>query len=431
MGEITFPEKFQCLFEPRRYKIFYGGRGGAKSWAFARALLVLGLQKPLRVLCAREMQNSLADSVHKVLKDQIDNMGLSGHYDVLQTSIRGTNGTEFSFEGIKSNPTKVKSYEGIDICWVEEADKVSKDSWEVLIPTIRKEGSEIWIGFNPNLESDYTYQRFVINPPRDAFVVKVTYRDNPFFPETLRAEMEECRRHSEDDYLHIWEGNCKVLLEGAVYAEEMRDVIREGRIMPLRYDPVSSVDVFFDLGRRDKTAIWFKQYIAMQHRYIDYYEDSGKHIDEYLKLLQQKGYIYGTVWLPHDARSKTLGTKMSIEEMVRAKGFNVRIVPGLSLVDGINASRTVLVNSWFDSQRCGLGLNCLKSYKYEVDQKTGQRSQKPLHDDSSHGADAFRYSAIASGQPRKDKFGKGKNKFKSISEFFLGEVGGNSGWMGS
>src|SRR5262249_44110905 len=153
------------LFRPKRYKVLYGGRYGMKSWGAARALLMLGTQKPLRILCARELQNSIKDSVHKLLSDQIEILGLREFYDIQQTSIKGVNGTEFSFEGIRHNISKIRSYEGIDICWVEEAVLVSSTSWETLIPTIRKEGSEIWMTFNPELEQDETYKRFVKDPP--------------------------------------------------------------------------------------------------------------------------------------------------------------------------------------------------------------------------------------------------------------------------
>ena len=188
-----FPEKLQCLFRPARYKVLYGGRGGAKSWGIARALLIQGAAKPLRVLCAREIQKSIGDSVHKLLSDQIKALGLAGFYEVQKTVIRGRNGTEFTFHGLKHNVTNIKSAEGADVCWVEEAQTVSKSSWATLIPTIRKPGSEIWVSFNPELEDDETYQRFVANPPTGAVVVKVNWSDNPWFPDVLRQEKDDLK----------------------------------------------------------------------------------------------------------------------------------------------------------------------------------------------------------------------------------------------
>src|SRR5262249_34934282 len=155
----------------------------------------------LRILCAREFQNSIADSVHRLLSDQVAALGLTGHYDVLQTAIRGRNGTEFRFEGLRHNVTKIKSYEGVDICWVEEAQSVSKESWDTLIPTIRNDGSEIWVTFNPELEEDETYRRFVVAPPKDSLVVKIGWQDNPWFPATLRAEKDDLRVRDPDAYL--------------------------------------------------------------------------------------------------------------------------------------------------------------------------------------------------------------------------------------
>jgi phage terminase large subunit len=207
--DVTFPQKLDFLFRPARYKVAYGGRGGAKSWGFARALLILAYGGPLRILCARELQNSIQDSVHKLLSEQIGALGLDGCFEIEQQIIRGKNGSEFIFAGVKNNPTKIKSMEGIDICWVEEAERVSNESWQVLIPTIRKEGSEIWVSFNPNEDTDPTYQRFVINSPDGAVVVPISWQDNPWFPEVLRQEKDYLARVDMDAYQHVWMGECR------------------------------------------------------------------------------------------------------------------------------------------------------------------------------------------------------------------------------
>jgi phage terminase large subunit len=204
-----FPEKLQPLFRPMRYKVLYGGRGGSKSWGIARALILLGAASPLRVLCARELQNSIQESVHRLLSDQIEALGLSGHYDILKQGITGKNGTEFIFAGIKNNPTKIKSTEGIDIVWVEEAEKVSSESWQILIPTVRKPGSEIWVSFNPDDEKDPTYQRFVVNTPPECVLIPLSWRDNPWFPEVLRAEKDYLASVDPEAYEHVWNGKCR------------------------------------------------------------------------------------------------------------------------------------------------------------------------------------------------------------------------------
>lgn len=392
--DAKFPEPFRILFEPKRYKVMYGGRGGGRSWSCARALLIFGLNKPIRVLCARELQNSIAESVHQVLSDQIMALGVSDFYTVQRDRIIGKNGTTFTFEGIKNNVNKIKSYEGIDYCWVEEANKVSANSWEVLIPTIRKENSEIWITFNPELEEDYTYKRFVKNAdPGSMTVIKTTWRDNEFFPEVLRKEKDSLKALDYDKYLNVWEGFCFQVLEGAIYAKELRRAQEEGRICSVPWDREWPVDTFWDLGRADATAIWFAQRVAMQYRVLSYYSATGEDITHYIRHLQGMEYTYGTCWLPHDAKAKQLGSKRSIEEVVRQAGLRVAIVPRLSVTDGINAVRLVFPNCWFDEKSCTDGLQALRHYRYKVVE--GHYSNDPLHDWASDGADAFRMLAVA------------------------------------
>lgn len=407
LPSADFPAPLQCLFQPKRYKVLYGGRGAGRSWGVARALLLLGTKQPIRVLCARELQNSISESVHKVLSDQILALGLDTFYDVQVARILGINGTSFAFEGIKNNVNKVKSYEGIDYCWVEEANKVSRNSWTILIPTIRKEESEIWMTFNPELETDYTYVRFVKEADDSQMsVVKMTWRDNPWFPEVLRLEMEADRKRDYDHYLNIWEGNCVQVLEGAVFMRELRRAQEEGRIGEVPYDREFPVQTFWDLGRANSTAIWFAQQVAMQYRVIDFYQaneslipmdDETGGIDHFLKVCQNKGYVYGDFWLPHDAKPKRLGMKRSIYEMIRGHGFNAKIVPNMSKIDGINAARIVFPNCWFDEKKCEEGLQALRNYRYRV--VDGQFSNEPLHDWASDAADAFRYLALGLRSP--------------------------------
>jgi phage terminase large subunit len=390
-----FPEKLRFLFEPARYKVLYGGRGGAKSWGVARALLIQAASTPLRILCAREFQNSIVESVHHLLHAQVEATGLQSFYEIQSSLIRGVNGSEFVFAGLRNNITKIKSFEGVDRVWIEEAQTVSKSSWEVLIPTIRKEGSEIWVTFNPELETDETYRRFVIHPPIGAKVVKINWNDNPWFPMTLRREKDELKERDLDAYLNVWEGNCRVTLDGAIYAKELRLAQEEGRIRTVPYDMAKPVYTFFDLGWADNTSIWFAQTVSGELRLIDYYGNHQMPIQHYIAVLQNKGYLYGTDWLPHDARAKEQGSGRSIEEIMIAAGRNVRIVPRLSVSDGINAARTIFNRCYFDEQKCAEGLQSLRHYRYDVDPDTKQFSDRPLHDWSSHAADAFRYFAVA------------------------------------
>jgi len=401
-ANVEFPVKLQCLFQPARYKVLWGGRGGAKSWGIARALLIIGLNKPIRVLCAREFQTSIKDSVHKLLSDQIINMGLTDFYEVVDRTIRGKNGSEFNFVGLKNNVANVKSYEGVDICWVEEAQSVSARSWDVLIPTIRKEQSEIWVSFNPELATDNTYQRFILNSPANAIVQKINWSDNPWFPETLKLEKDALKTRDIEAYNTVWEGICRVTVDGAIFAKEMQLAEMEDRITKVNYDPTKPVHAVFDLGWSDATAVWFVQFIGMETRLIRYMETSQETISAILAKMQTFGYIYDTLWLPHDAENKTLAAAgRSIEEIVRSSGYKTRIIPRTPVVDSINAARTIFRNCWFDRDNCVDGLQCLRHYRYEVDPDTKQFSRTPLHDQYSHGADAFRMLGLMIQEPKK------------------------------
>lgn len=420
ISKAEFPEKLEGLFKKSRYKVAWGGRGGAKSWGIARALLILAAQNPLRILCAREFMSSMKDSVLKLLEDQITALDLSSFYEVTQNAIRGKNGSEFSFVGLKNNIANVKSYEGVDICWVEEAQTVSRASWDVLIPTIRKEGSEIWISFNPELESDETYKRFVLNPPEDTISIKINWSDNPWFPETLRKEKDALKERDLESYNQVWEGLCRQTVDGAIFAKEMQQAELDNRITRVGYDATKPVHAICDLGWSDATAWWFVQFIGMETRLIRYFEDSQRTMTSYLAQLQTFGYVYDTIWLPHDAENKTLAAAgRSIEDIVRSAGFKTRILGKVPIVDSINAARTIFPNCYFDRENCADGLNCLRHYRYEVDPDTKQFSKTPLHDQYSHGADAFRYIGLMLKEPVKPK----KKTFV--------EIGGSSlSWMG-
>lgn len=429
-----FPDHLQVLFQPRRYKVLWGGRGAGRSWGVARALLLLGTQRAIRVLCCRELQKSISESVHKVLADQIEALGLSSFYEIQVSKIIGKNGTTFSFEGIKNNTNAIKSYEGIDYCWVEEGNKVSKASWGILIPTIRKETplnwrelgmekpefqAEIWVTFNPELDTDYTYTRFVkdknLKPVQHTgsnglpwismesstcISVKMTFQDNPWFPEVLRAEMEEEKDRDYDNYLNIWQGHTVQQLEGAVYKKELQKARESGRIGDVPWERELPVDCFWDLGRANYTAIWFGQYVAMQFRVLGFFEGQGEDITYYLKELQQRSYVYGTMFLPHDAKHKKLVYKHSIEKIVRDKYPSTKLVPKAGLTDGINAARLFFPKCHFDEIECADGIAHLQRYRYKV--KDGQWSDEPDHDNvgDCDAADAFRYMAQAAMMPR-------------------------------
>jgi len=402
-AKARFPAKLKCLFEPAnaRYRVLYGGRGGSKSWNIARALLLKGCENQIRVLCAREFQTSIKDSVHKLLCDQIFALGIEAHYEITDRTIRGINGTEFIFVGVKNNTNNVKSIEGIDICWVEEAQSVSPNSWNVLVPTIRKANSEIWISFNPELPTDETWKRFVMNPPENAVIQKINWNDNPWFPEVLDLERRALQGRDIEAYNNVWEGIPRQTVNGAIFAKEITMAELEGRICNVPYDATKPVHAVFDLGWADQTAVWLLQFVGQETRLLRYFEDSQQTISYYMAKLQSFGYVYDTIWLPHDAKAKSLGTGKSIEEIVRATGMKVQILDRVPVNDSINAARTIFPKCYFDRQNTEEGLQCLRHYRYDVDPDTKMFSAKPLHDEYSHGADAFRYIGLMINEPRK------------------------------
>jgi phage terminase large subunit len=398
--EWEFPEKLGFLFEAWRYKVAHGGRGGSKSWGYARGLIVKAWQKKLRILCTREVQNSIRDSVHKLLADQIQSMGLGSFFSVTQTEIRGANGSEFIFAGL-SNLTaeSIKSYEGVDIVWVEEAHKVRQRSWDILIPTIRKDGSEIWVTMNPELDTDDSYVRFVENPPKNARVVDINWRDNPWFPAVLEEERQEFLRQvaagkrNQDDYDNIWEGKCRSAIQGAIFAKELAKAKAGGRIGAFPWDPAKLVYTSWDLGKRDTTAIWFFQQWAGEIRFVDYFEDNGEDITYYLAKLQGKDYKYATHYLPHDAKQDRLGMPKTIEAVVRDNGYKVEVIPVRSLKDQINEARLLLARCKFD-EKCAPGLEALRHYHWGYNQVMDELKPEPVHDWSSHGSSAFMGAAM-------------------------------------
>jgi len=424
IANAQFPAKLECLFNPKnsRYRVLYGGRGGAKSWGVARALLIKGAQAPLRILCAREFQTSIKDSVHKLLCDQIADMGLAGFYEITEKSIKGKNGTEFFFVGLRNNVVNVKSIEGVDVCWVEESQTVSRNSWNVLIPTIRKEQSEIWVTFNPELETDETYQRFVANPPANAIVQKINWSDNPWFPDTLKDEMLALKSRDPAAHRIVWEGFCRMTVDGAIFGKEMQMAELDNRITNVPYDASKPVHAVFDLGWADMTSVWFVQFIGMETRLIRYIEVNQTTMTDILAKMQTYGYLYDTLWLPHDAQNKTLASSgRSIEDIVRAAGYKTKVLERVPVVDSINAARTIFRSCYFDRDNCAEGLQCLRHYRYEVDSETGQFSRTPLHDHYSHGADAFRYIGLMVNEPR------GRQRQKSVPQNY----GGAHSWMGN
>lgn len=396
--KVELPEKMaDTLFKPSRYKIFHGGRGGSKSQSIARALLVQGYSRKHKILCAREIQKSIQDSVHSLLKEQIAELGMESFYEVKKAEIIGRNGTEFLFAGLRSNIANIKSIPNITRAWIEEAQSASTLNIKTLALTVRAPDSEIWLSFNPELEDDPLYQEYVLFPPDDAIVVKIDYDDNPFFPEVLRKEMESDKKRNYEEYLHIWKGKPKQAVEGAIFANEIRIASEEHRLTKVPVQPGVAVQTFWDLGQSDNTAIWFVQIVGMEFRLLDYYHASGHKMAHYIEVLAERGYTYDEHCLPHDAEHEQLAAQSTIRQQLQNAlrdnpklGKTVRIVPRIpKKALAIDAARGIFPQCVFDKEKCADGLQCLRHAAYAKDMDTGRISKEPKHDIWSHGVDAF------------------------------------------
>lgn len=359
---------------------------------------MLGAQSKTRIICAREVQKSIKESVHRLLSEQIQDMGMGQFYDVLETEIRGRNGTSFAFSGLSQHTVEsIKSFEGADLCWVEEAQTVSKKSWDVLTPTIRKPNSEIWISFNPELDSDPTYTRFVISPPPNSFVQAVNWDKNPWFNGVLEQERLHCQQTAPDDYDTVWNGKCRAAVIGAIYAKEIDTAQREQRIALLPYDPKLKVHTVWDLGWNDSMTVSFVQRVRSELRVIDYIEDSHRTLDSYVAEVKDRRWNWGTDFLPHDGYHKDFKSGKSAEQILKAFGRKVKPVPNTSIEAGIKACRLALNQMVFAKGKTDRLVECIKRYRRAINSTTNEPGA-PLHDEYSHGADNARYIALVADQ---------------------------------
>jgi len=358
--EIDYPAVFEPFFKtPKRYNVGEGGRGRGASWTIARKLITEAAGSKQRVLCTREYQSSIRDSVHRVLVDQIDALKLNQCFVVQRDSITSVAGSEFIFKGLHNNVQEVKSIEGVTRVWVEEAEKVSTNSWEILIPTIRTEGSQFYISYNPDDENGATYQRFHLKPPPDSNVIFSTYADNPWFPKVLRQEMEYCKSVDYEAYEHIWLGKCKT------YAEAL---ILRGKFTVEAFEtPSDGVQFMFgaDFGFSSDPSCLVRMFIRDNTLYIDHEAyGHGVEIDELEKFFEA---VPGSrKW-----RIKADSARPDTISYLRRRGFNiVGAEKGKgSVEDGIQFLRgfkQIIIHP-----RCTGTKGDFENYKWKRDKITG------------------------------------------------------------
>lgn len=405
---LQLPRKLAFLMEMHPYKVLWGGRSALKSWSIASALLTLGVHQDLRVLCCREVQKSLVESVHQLLIDRIEAMGLAKYYKVTENAIRGTGrNTLFRFTGLSDQTADtIKGFEGFDVFWFNEAQSIAKRSWQIALPTLfRTKGSECWVDFNPGLDTDEVWQRFMVSPPPGALVREMNWRDAVACG-WWSDEQERLRQydliHSKAEYDNIWEGRPSTVLAGSIYASEVIEMITESRFRPIPYDPKLPVHRVWDLGWNDlMVCIMVQKPHPSALNIIGYLEESHITYANMLAAMDMLHYRWGTDWLPHDGENHNPQTGTSARKLLVALGCRVQIIPKSDPEARIKAARMMWPRLYMDNSKhdtpperpdrlLGAGhlMDRLKRYKRNVPKTTGEPTG-PVHDISSHGSDAF------------------------------------------
>lgn len=400
---FEIPAKTLPVFEdPRRYNTLYGGRGSGKSWTIAEILSMNGYLKPRRVLCGREIQKSLDESVMQLLLDTQRRMGLDGFYKKVKGGIEGLNGTRFIFRGLRNESIdSLKSIEGVTDCWLEEAHVLSNRSLRILIPSIREPGSRFWVSMNPELDDDPAYVRFISKPSKDSHVIKMDYLDNPWFEKT---ELEQERAddydrdatHDKFMYKHTWLGHTLPAVEGAIFAGEVAKFQEDGRYRVVDHDPMGKVHGIMDLGYGVMTMV-LAQRFANTVNIIGYHEWRNSTYDKITRQLQEehKDYRWGTIFMPHDAAHRDPKTGQSHKEVMEALGWSVDAVPQIGIENYIEKGRRMFGQCYINTENGGDDLmRCLKRFKYKISDANPDKRMAPDKDDFSHGAEAFCYTSV-------------------------------------
>lgn len=403
---MRIAEEKSALFKPLylREKLFcvlYGGRGGGKSWEIADYLLFDGIKNVNRNLCCREVQKSIKQSVHQLFKDRIKRWNLGHFYNVLETEIRGANGTLFIYTGLLEHTSDtIKSFEGCNRTWIEEAQTVSKRSLDILIPTVvRTTDCQVIMSLNPYLLTDAVWNDYIqptLDGKRDdVTLVRVNYADNKHCPPEIMRLAENMKRDEYDAWLNIYDGQPKLVADGAIYKDELHKMRADGRITSVPVDDILPVYTVWDLGVSDSTVIWFVQVYGKEPRLVDYYEANSEGIEHYIKLIKSKGYDYAGHFAPHDIKVREFTSGKSRLETARAMGIDFTVVTNISIDDGIDATRRLLKQVWVDEKRCARGIECVQNYRREYNDKMQEFKPRPVHDWASHAADALRYVALS------------------------------------
>lgn len=423
-AQIKIPPKLIPVFAGEAdVRGAYGGRGSAKTRSFAlmtavRAYMWSTEGREGIILCGREFMNSLDDSSMAEIKAAIRSVPwLDAHFDIGEKYIRTRDGRiEYKFAGLDRNIGSVKSKARILLLWVDEAEPVSESAWSVIIPTVREEGSEIWVTWNPARKTSATHKRFREVKDLRMKVVELNWRDNPKFPANLERKRLKDKLERPDSYDHIWEGDFVTVVEGAYYAKNLTDARLQGRIGKVGPDPLMKYRVFVDIGgtgaRADAFTMWIAQFVGKEIRVLDYYETVGQPLAAHLLWMRTKGYTTQKCefWLPHDGDTQDKVYDVSYRSALESAGYVVTVVPNQgkgAAKARIEAARRLFPNIWFNEDTTESGRDALGWYHEKKDDNRNI-GLGPNHDWSSHGSDSFGLMCVAYEEPTSVKSQKPK-----------------------
>jgi phage terminase large subunit len=392
-----------------------GGRGSAKTRTFAkmtavRAHMWAQAGEEGLILCGRQYMNSLEDSSLEEIKAAIrETPWLLPHFDIGEKYIRtACRRISYTFAGLDRNISSIKSKARLRLCWVDEAEAVTDAAWQVLIPTLREEDSELWLTWNPERKTSATNKRF--GGPQDDPLVKIVemnWRDNPWFPAILERKRLKDEAERPEDYAHIWEGAYKAVTKGAYYASQVMLMKAEKRLGRVAADPLLTIRLFMDIGgtgaKADNFVIWAVQFVGKEIRVLNHYEKQGQPIAAHLKWMREQGYDPGTaqVWLPHDGDNNDKVYDVSYRSAFEDAGYVVTVVPNQgtgAAMFRVEALRRVFPSIWMNQATTEAGLEAISAYKAKLDEKR-ETDLGPDHDWASHSADALGMVAIVYEEP--------------------------------
>lgn len=421
MLKVELPPKLISVFiGSARYRGAYGGRGSGKTKSFAKMAAVRGLMFAQEgttgiILCGREFQNSLSESSFAEVKHAIQSEPwLLEHYDMGEKYIRTKCGRiEFSFQGLRRNIDSIKSKARILILWVDEADPVSEECWRKVTPTVREQGSEIWVTWNPERKNSATDQRFRLTPPDNSKIVEINWRDNPWFSDTLNLERLEDKEKRPHNYDHVWEGDYLQVKESAYFTHHIIKAKEEKRWgIEIPENDLLTVRLFADIGgtgaRADNFVFWAAQFEGDWINFINHYEVQGQPIGAHLDWLREQGYTpkRAQIWLPHDGSTNDRVFDVSYESELRKAGYHVEVIPNQgkgAAKQRVEAMRNHFSRMRFD-KRCEAGMAALAWYHEKIDEDRGI-GLGPNHDHASHSADSAAMAPITYQPPRTKRKG--------------------------